>query len=145
MEWDLAGKPKILVETCFSASRSASYMTFSSLPSSLSKIIVRNHPVIYYSSVSVLLLWLYSSLLGPWPLFFSFLILYTVGKTPWTGDQPVARPLLTEQHKHRINAHNTDIHTLSGIRTHDPSVRASEDSSCLRPRGRCDRRVSVYA
>jgi hypothetical protein len=27
--------------------------------------------------------------------FFSFLILYTVGTTPWTGDQPVARPLST--------------------------------------------------
>jgi hypothetical protein len=25
--------------------------------------------------------------------FFSFLILYTVGRTAWTGDQPVARPL----------------------------------------------------
>jgi hypothetical protein len=24
---------------------------------------------------------------------FSFLIFYTVGRTPWTGDQPVARPL----------------------------------------------------
>jgi hypothetical protein len=31
-------------------------------------------------------------LVGSWPLF-SFLILYTVGRTPWTGDQPVARPL----------------------------------------------------
>jgi hypothetical protein len=29
---------------------------------------------------------------GPWP-FFKFLILYTVGRTSWTGDQPVARPL----------------------------------------------------
>jgi hypothetical protein len=28
-----------------------------------------------------------------------------------------------EQHKHRINAHNTDIYALSRIRTHDPSVR----------------------
>jgi hypothetical protein len=37
--------------------------------------------------------------------------------------------LHTEQHKHRINAHNTDIHALSGIQTHDLSVRASEDSS----------------
>jgi hypothetical protein len=39
--------------------------------------------------------------------FFSFLILYTVGSTPWTGDQPDAIPLPThtEQHKHRINAH----------------------------------------
>jgi hypothetical protein len=25
--------------------------------------------------------------------FFSFLIFYTVSRTPWTGDQPVARPL----------------------------------------------------
>jgi hypothetical protein len=29
---------------------------------------------------------------GPPPLF-SFLILYTIGRTPWTGDQPFARPL----------------------------------------------------
>jgi hypothetical protein len=29
---------------------------------------------------------------GPWPLF-SFLILYTVGRTPWMGDQTVERPL----------------------------------------------------
>jgi hypothetical protein len=31
---------------------------------------------------------------GPWPLF-QFLHLYTVGTTPWTGDQPVVRPLPT--------------------------------------------------
>jgi hypothetical protein len=59
----------------------------------------------------------------------------------WSNTQPVGllgrgiRPLqglylYAEQHKHRINAHNTDIHTLSWIRTHNPSVRASEDSSC---------------
>jgi hypothetical protein len=28
--------------------------------------------------------------------FFSYLIVYTVGRTPWTGDQPVARPLPTQ-------------------------------------------------
>jgi hypothetical protein len=33
----------------------------------------------------------------------------------------------------------TDIYALSGIRTHDPSVLASEDSSCFRPCGHCDR------
>jgi hypothetical protein len=68
----------------------------------------------------------------------SFFILYTVGKTPWTEDQFVARPLPT----HRINAYNTDIRSLSGIRTHDPSVRTSEDSSCPRPRGHYDRPVA---
>jgi hypothetical protein len=86
---------------------------------------------------------LYSPLLGL-GRFFSFLVLYTVGRAHWTGDQPVARTLpahITTQ-KHRINAHNTDIHALSGIRTHDPRVPAREDISCLRPLGHCDRHFS---
>jgi hypothetical protein len=41
-------------------------------------------------------LWLYSSFVGPWPLF-RFLNLYIVGSTPWKGDQPVARPLPTHR------------------------------------------------
>jgi hypothetical protein len=41
--------------------------------------------------------------------------------------------LHTIQRKHRTSM------SLLGIRTHDPSVRASEDSSCLRPRGYCAR------
>jgi hypothetical protein len=40
----------------------------------------------------LLLLLLYSPLLGLGRVF-SFLILYTVGRIPWTGDQPVARIL----------------------------------------------------
>jgi hypothetical protein len=31
---------------------------------------------------------------GPWPLF-QFLNVCTIGRTPWTGDQSVARPLPT--------------------------------------------------
>jgi hypothetical protein len=67
-------------------------------------------------------------LVGPL-LFSSFLILYTVGGTPWTGDQPVARPLCT----HRINTHNRDNNALNGIRTHDSSVRASKTVRALDP------------
>jgi hypothetical protein len=37
------------------------------------------------------------------------------------------------------NNTNTNIHALSGLRTHDPSAQASEDSSCLRQRGHCNR------
>jgi hypothetical protein len=33
---------------------------------------------------------------GPWPLF-RFLNPYTVGRTPWTGNQPDARPLPTHR------------------------------------------------
>jgi hypothetical protein len=77
------------------------------------------------------------SFVGPWPLF-SFLILYTVSRTPWTGDQSVARPLPTHRTTQTEKTH-TGIHAVSGIRTYDPSVRASEDSSCFGPRGHRDR------
>jgi hypothetical protein len=74
-------------------------------------------------------------------LLLQFLNLHTVGKTPWTGDQPIAKPLPahTGQHKHRINAHRH--YASSGTRTYDASVRASEDCSCLRRRGHCCRPV----
>jgi hypothetical protein len=52
-----------------------------------------------------------------------FLKSKTFGRTAWTSDQPVARPI------RNTNRINTDIYTLSGIRIHDLSVRASEDSS----------------
>jgi hypothetical protein len=51
----------------------------------------------------------------------------TFSRTPWTSDQPVTRPLP-----------NTDIYASSRIWTHDPSVQASEDSSCLRPNSHYD-------
>jgi hypothetical protein len=57
-------------------------------------------------------LWLYSPLdLG---LFFSFFILYTVGRTPWTGDQPVTRPLHT---------HRTTQTQIKRIQTSMPRMR----------------------
>jgi hypothetical protein len=37
--------------------------------------------------------------------FFSFVILYTVGRTPWTGDRPVARPLPTRRITQTQNKH----------------------------------------
>jgi hypothetical protein len=49
--------------------------------------------IIVLSAVS---LWLCSPFVGPWPLF-QFLNLYTVGRAPWTGDKPVARPLPTHR------------------------------------------------
>jgi hypothetical protein len=46
-------------------------------------------------------LWLYSPLdLGR---FFSFLILFTIGIAPWTGDQPVASLLSTSRRTHTQN------------------------------------------
>jgi hypothetical protein len=69
--------------------------------------------------------------------FFTFVILHTVGRTPWTGDQTVARPLPTHR---TAKIQNIQNNASSGIRTHDPSVGAGEDCSCFRPRGHRDRR-----
>jgi hypothetical protein len=45
----------------------------------------------------------------------------------------------TEKRTHNTNT----IHSLIGIRTHGPNVRASEDSSCLRPLGYRDRHSKI--
>jgi hypothetical protein len=89
--------------------------------------------------ISFIRQWLNSLLLGP-GLFFSFVIFFiqSVGLLGRVISPSEGRYLHTGQHKHRINAH-TDIHALSGIHTHDPSVLASEDSSRLRSRGHYDR------
>jgi hypothetical protein len=83
--------------------------------------------------------WLFQPIQGP-GLLFSSVIIFTDSTTPWTSDQPVAMPLskhrTTQTQNKRIQTSN--IHALIGIRIHDPSVRASEDSLCLRPRGYCD-------
>jgi hypothetical protein len=80
---------------------------------------------------------LYSPLLGL-GLFSSFIIFFTqmVGLLGRVISPSQGHNLCTGQHKHRINA-DTDIHALSGIRTHIPSIQAA-DISCLRPRGHCD-------
>jgi hypothetical protein len=78
---------------------------------------------------------------GPWPLIqFRNPFSQTVGLLGRVISSSQGRYLNTWQHKHRINSytHTPNIHSLSGIRTHDPSVQASEDSSCLRSRGYCD-------
>jgi hypothetical protein len=41
----------------------------------------------------------------PW-LFLSFLILYTIGRTPWMGDQPVVRPLPTKLWTQKLTESN---------------------------------------
>jgi hypothetical protein len=75
-------------------------------------------------------------------------MLYTFGKTLWTVDHTVARPLSTHAyiyiHTHTHTHTHTDINSWSGIRTHDPYVWAGEDSSCLTPRSHWGRQIAFY-
>jgi hypothetical protein len=79
----------------------------------------------------------------PWTLAsdFQFHDYFTDGRTPWTCDQLVVRPLpkrrtTQTQNKH---IHIPYIDALCGIQTHDPGFQASEDSQCFRPLGYHDR------
>jgi hypothetical protein len=84
-----------------------------------------------------------SSGLFPSQLIWYSIPLWPVTRNPWTGDQPVARPLHTRDNTNREET-GTDIHASSGNRSQNPSAHAGEDISCLRPRGHCDRGLSVY-
>jgi hypothetical protein len=73
-------------------------------------IYLPNYPSIHLSIYLMYLfiyLWLYSPLLDL-GCFLSFLVLYTVSRTPWTGDQPVARRLLIHR---TTQTKNKRIHT----------------------------------
>jgi hypothetical protein len=79
-----------------------------------------------YSSLHLLLLlWLYSPLLGL-DRFFSFLILCTVGRTPWMGDQPVTRPLPAHRTTQTQNKRTRYRHTCLEWVSNSRSQRSSE-------------------
>jgi hypothetical protein len=65
------------------------------------------------------------------------------GRTLYAADQPAARPLPT-QGSMDAEEKQAHIHASNGIRTHDPSVRAGEDISCRRLRGRRTRQFWSY-
>jgi hypothetical protein len=62
----------------------------------------------------------------------------------WSARRKAATWNMTIQTQNK-HIHTPNIHALSGIRNHDPGVRASENSSSLRLRGHCDRQIfSLY-
>jgi hypothetical protein len=104
---------------------------------------------IYFSRFHIFFYFLLPPLGGLLPFWsigqiYQFLDKFTNGRTPWTGDQLVARPLpkhKTTQTEKKAYTHQT---SLSGIRTHDPGLWASEDRTCLRQLGYRDRLDSIH-
>jgi hypothetical protein len=77
----------------------------------------------YYS----IYLWFYSPLLDL-GRFFQFLNLYTVGRTPWTGDQPVARPPPTHR---TTQTQNKRTHTFMPRVGFEPMIPAFERANTV--------------
>jgi hypothetical protein len=92
------------------------------------QIIVNFHSVIH--------IWLYSPLLGP-AAFFRFVILYKFGRTPWTGDQPVARSLPTHR---TAQTQNKRKHTSVPRVGFEPTIPVFERAKAVHA---SDRAVSV--
>jgi hypothetical protein len=61
-----------------------------------------------------------------------FLILYTVGRTPWTGDQPVSRPLPTHTTQTRNKRTETSMHRVG----FEPTIPAFEGAKTVHALGR---------
>jgi len=59
------------------------------------------------------------------------------GRTPWTVDRPIARPVPTQDSTTQKSW--IYIHASSGIRAHNAHVRAVQDHMRLRPRGHWER------
>jgi hypothetical protein len=93
------------------------------------------------NSLSFLCLSLYGSAVPLLDLarFFSFLILYTVGRTPWTGNQPVARPLSTRRSTQTQDKLTQTPHCLEWDSNPRLQCSSGRRQFSLITRGHCDR------
>jgi hypothetical protein len=83
--------------------------------------------------------WLFQSIHDP-GLLFSSVIIFRRRQDSLDEWSPLRKAATwTQDSTKRKNAYTPNIHALLEIRTHDPSVRASEGSSCPRLRGYCHR------
>jgi hypothetical protein len=66
--------------------------------------------------------------------FFSFLILYRAGRTPWTGDQPVVRPLPTHRTTQTENKRTQTSMPWVGF---EPTIPAFEQAKTVHALDQC--------
>jgi hypothetical protein len=94
---------------------------------------------ILYSLIilSVLFCYICTALLLGLGCFFSFLIFYTVGRTPWMGDQPIARPLSAHRTTQKQNKRTQTSMPRVGFEHTIPVFQRAKTVG--RPRGHCER------
>jgi hypothetical protein len=68
---------------------------------------------------------------GPRPLLQFYNLFYTEGRTSWTSDQPVARPLLTQRTTQTQNKRTHRHPCLEWIQTHDLSFERAKTVHAL--------------
>jgi hypothetical protein len=81
---------------------------------------------------------------GPRPLF-SFLIFYAVSRTPWTGDQPVAKPLPAHTEQHKQNKRTQTSMAPVGLEPMIPVFERPKTVYAFSRHGQCDRLVYILS
>jgi hypothetical protein len=85
-----------------------------------------------------------TAIVGPGRIFGLLIYLQSVGLLGRViGSSQGLYPKHKTAQKQNKHIHTPNIHDLSGIRTHDHSIRVSKDSSCLRPLSYHNRRCPV--
>jgi hypothetical protein len=78
-------------------------------------------------------------LIGPWQFFSVSWSFYTVCTIPWTGDQPVARPLPAHRTAQTQNKRTQTSMPQMGFEPRLSVFDRAKKVHALRPRGHCDR------
>jgi hypothetical protein len=95
----------------------------------------------YHASLTMQRTFIYSSMsVGPSPLHQFRNLFNTDSKTPWRGDQPIARPLLTHRTTQTQNK-RIHRHTSSGFERTIPAFEWTKTVHAL-GRGHCDRKCT---
>jgi hypothetical protein len=69
---------------------------------------------------------------GPWSLFQFLDVFYTVGRTPWTGYDPVTRPLPTNR---TVQTQNKSTHTSTSQVGFEPTISLFEGAKTVKRLG----------
>jgi hypothetical protein len=78
---------------------------------------------------------------GHWPFLQFRNLFYTVGRTPWTGDQPVARPLYTHRTTQTQNKHIQTSMPSVGFESTSP---ASETAKTVHASDRAATAIGIW-
>jgi hypothetical protein len=98
-------------------------------------IVCSTHSLIFHSSMAL------QPFVGPWPIVQFRNLFYTDGRTPWTSDQPVAKPLPSHRTKQTQNK-RIYKHPCIEWDSNSRSQCSNERRQFMtRPRGHCDRHV----
>jgi hypothetical protein len=127
----------VIWQFCYVIKQSELWRTVSSSATKISLLNSRNVAFIGCGEISCFMnirsgalfihQWLCSPFIGKWQIFFGFVISYTVGRIPWAGDQPVAKPLATHRRAQTQNKRKQPSMPRAGFEHMKPAFERAKE------------------